>query len=367
MIPAGDRSLSIRLIGRLDAFSTGSIWREAVDGVKARGWEDVVVEADGLDYIDGTGIGLLVQLRTIQTERGNRIDIKGLRPEFKRLLDMFDPSFFTNIPPENTEKKRFLEKIGYASAELFSDMKRLVSFAGEIFSALSFALKKPSQVRWKDVYLVSEKAGIDALPIIILIGFLMGLIMSFQSAVTLERFGAELFVANLLGLSMFRELGPLMTSILFASRSGSAFAAEIGTMKVNDELKALSTMGINPVSFLAVPRVIAALSMTPLLTLFFIFSSLIGGAVVMLSMGYPLTAYISRVFSSINITDFLGGMLKAVIFSMFVAGIACHRGLMTGTGASAVGESTTSAVVSGIILIAVVDGVFAVIYYCLGI
>jgi phospholipid/cholesterol/gamma-HCH transport system permease protein len=296
MIPAGDRSLSIRLIGRLDAFSTGSIWREAVDGVKARGWEDVVVEADGLDYIDGTGIGLLVQLRTIQTERGNRIDIKGLRPEFKRLLDMFDPSFFTNIPPENTEKKRFLEKIGYASAELFSDMKRLVSFVGEIFSALSFAFKKPSQIRWKDVYLVSEKAGIDALPIIILIGFLMGLIMSFQSAVTLERFGAELFVANLLGLSMFRELGPLMTSILFASRSGSAFAAEIGTMKVNDELKALSTMGINPVSFLAVPRVIAALSMTPLLTLFFIFSSLIGGAVVMLFMGYPDRIYIKGFF-----------------------------------------------------------------------
>lgn len=367
MIPTGDSDLTIRLMGRLDAFSTGSIWREAVDGVKERKWQQVIVEAGEVDYIDGAGIGLLVQLMTIQTQGGDRVDIRGLRPEFRRLLEMFDPSLFAYTHTENIEKKSFFEIIGQASVKLFSDMKKLVSFVGEIIAALSSALARPSSIRWKDVYLVAEKAGFDALPIIILIGFLMGLIMSFQSAVTLQRFGAELFVANLLGLSMFRELGPLMTSILLASRSGSAFAAEIGTMKINDELKALTTMGLNPVSFLAVPRVIAAVSMTPLLTLFFIFSSLVGGAVVMLSMGYPLTAYTSRIFSSLNMADFLGGMIKAVIFSIFVAGIACHRGIITKIGASAVGESTTSAVVSGIILIAVVDGVFAVIYYCLGI
>ncbi|WP_245628775.1 MlaE family ABC transporter permease [Salidesulfovibrio brasiliensis] len=195
----------------------------------------------------------------------------------------------------------------------------------------------------------------------------MGLILSFQSAVTLQRFGGEIFVPNMLGLVMFREMGPLVTCILLAARSGSAFAAEIGTMKVNEEVDALNTMGLSPTRFLVTPKILASILMAPLMTMFFNFAALVGGLIVMISLGYPLVTYTSRVFQNLQYTDFYGGLIKALVFSILVAGIGCLRGLQTRSGASAVGDSTTSAVVSGIILIAFADGIFAVAYYYLGI
>lgn len=367
LTPTGSDSLTVRLIGRLDASSTGKVWHEAVNRVRDGLWKAIVIETDGLEYLDGAGIGLLVQLKSIQTDRGGRIEIRGLKPKFQRLLNMFDPSDITQTPVIPTDKIRLLEKVGLWAAGILSDMKGQVAFVGESCAAVASALVRPGTVRWKDVFLLSEKAGVNALPIICLIGFLMGLIMSFQSAITLKRFGAEIFVADMLGLVMFRELGPLVTAILLAGRSGSAFAAEIGTMKVNEEIDALTTMGLNPIRFLVVSRMLAALAVTPFLSLFFCFLSLIGGAVVMLTMGYPLTTYVSRVFLSLGYVDVIGGIFKAAVFSLFVAGIGCQEGLTTKTGASAVGDSTTSAVVNGIILIAVLDGIFAVIFYYLGI
>jgi len=158
-----------------------------------------------------------------------------------------------------------------------------------------------------------------------------------------------------------------MTAILLAGRSGSAFAAEIGAMKVNEEVNALMTMGIDPVRFLVVTRVLAATLMIPVLTVFAELAGLVGGAIVVLSFGYPLVTYVNQAFSFVSVTDLLGGLLKAGVFGILVAGVGCLRGLQTRTGASAVGDSTTSAVVSGIVLIAVTDGVFSVAYYYLGI
>jgi phospholipid/cholesterol/gamma-HCH transport system permease protein len=214
---------------------------------------------------------------------------------------------------------------------------------------------------------IAELAGVNALPIVALIGFLLGLIMAFQSAIPMRQFGADIFVANLIGLSMLRELGPLVTAILLAGRSGSAFAAELGTMKFREEIDALSTMGLDSVRFLVVPRLLAAVTMTPLLTIFANLFGLIGGAVVMVSLGYPLVTYGNQLLSAVHIRDLVSGLSKSLVFGMVVAGVGCLRGLQTMTGASAVGESTTRAVVSGIILIAIVDGVFAVVFYCLGV
>jgi phospholipid/cholesterol/gamma-HCH transport system permease protein len=200
-----------------------------------------------------------------------------------------------------------------------------------------------------------------------LIAFLMGLIMAFQAASPLRQFGAELFIANLIGLSVLRELGPLMTAIVVAGRSGSAFAAELGTMKVREEIDALKTMGLDPVRFLIVPRVVAAVCMTPLLTIFADLVGLMGGSVVMLSLGFPLITYFHQVQYAVSYGSLVGGLVKAFVFGILVAGIGCLRGLQARTGATAVGESTTSAVVSGIILIAITDGIFSVIYYYLGV
>ena len=166
---------------------------------------------------------------------------------------------------------------------------------------------------------------------------------------------------------MFREMGPLVTAILLAARSGSSFAAEIGTMKINEELDALTTMGLSPMRFLVIPKLLSSMAMVPLMTIFFNMASLVGGAVVMLSLGFPLVTFTSRVFSYLDYGDFAGGMFKALVFSILVAGVGCLRGIQTKNSASAVGLSTTSAVVSGIIMIAFADGIFAMAFYYLGI
>jgi phospholipid/cholesterol/gamma-HCH transport system permease protein len=185
--------------------------------------------------------------------------------------------------------------------------------------------------------------------------------------VPMHQFGAEIYVADLVALSMLRELGPLMTAIILAGRSGSAFAAELGTMKVNEEINALTTMGLDPVRFLVVTRVLAAVMMMPLLTVFSNLMGLVGGAVVFLSFDFPLVTYVQQVRGAVDLGDLLGGLAKAFVFGILVAAIGCLRGLQTKTGASAVGLSTTRAVVSGIVLIVLADGVFSVVFYYLGI
>jgi phospholipid/cholesterol/gamma-HCH transport system permease protein len=200
-----------------------------------------------------------------------------------------------------------------------------------------------------------------------MLGFLIGLILAFQSAIAMQKFGAQVFVADLIVISLFRELGPLITAIVFASRSGSAYAAEIGTMKVNEEIDALTTMGIDPVKFLAIPRMISGVVVMPLLTMFNLLCGLIGCGLVMLSLGFRPVTFLNRIQEAATLGDLAGGLVKTLVFGAMIAGIGCLRGLQTGTGASAVGDSATKAVVSSIIAVVVVDGVFAVVYYYLGI
>ena len=254
-----------------------------------------------------------------------------------------------------------------AAAGLLADVREMVGFVGTLTFELCRLALRPMSLRWKDAFWAAERAGVNALPIVALIGFLIGLIMAFQAAMPMRKFGAEIYAADLVAISTLRELGPLMTAIVLAGRSGSAFAAEIGTMKVNEEVNALTTMGLSPFRFLVLPRVVATVAMTPLLTVFTNLCGLIGGAVVLVIMGFPLVTYANQVSGAVGMADLLGGLAKAVVFGVLVAGAGCLKGLQTKTGASAVGESTTRAVVAGIVLILVSDGVFSVVYYALGI
>jgi len=242
-----------------------------------------------------------------------------------------------------------------------------LAFIGESISALAAAVLSPRSLRWRDILLAAQRVGADALPIVSLISFLMGLILAFQAAVAMRQFGAEILVADLVGISLVRELGPLMTAILLAGRSGAAFAAEIGTMRVNEEVDALVTMGLHPVRFLVVPRMLAALVMTPLLTLYANMIGLLGGAAVMSTFDIPLSAYMRETFAFVGLSDFLGGMAKTIVFGAIVAGVGCLRGLQTRAGAASVGLAATSAVVTALVLIVVADGIFAVAYYYLDI
>jgi phospholipid/cholesterol/gamma-HCH transport system permease protein len=359
--------LEIIIEGRLDSFTTSTIWRRARDTVASAKVPTVLLDASRIDYCDGSGVALLVQMRDQQLRSGGYFEIRGLQPELQALIEDWQSGDLAAAGQHGEQATSLVEEIGRSIVEICHDFYSLVIFVGELAAALARAAVKPRGARLRDTLRIAESVGVNAVPIVALIGFLMGLIMAFQAAIPLGQFGAQIFVANLIGLAILRELGPLMTAIVLAGRSGSAFAAELGTMKVREELDALKTMGLEPVPFLVVPRVIAAVLMTPLLTIFADLVGLIGGAVVLLSLGFPLITFWNQVQLAVGYGDLLGGLAKSFVFGVLVAAIGCLRGLQTQTGASAVGESTTRAVVSGIILIVIADGVFSVIYYYLGI
>jgi phospholipid/cholesterol/gamma-HCH transport system permease protein len=354
------------IAGRLDSASTGRIWREAAETLQRAAAPAFVLDASGVDYCDGSGIALLVYLRNQKQRAGGKLEIRGLRPEFQELLRDADPGDPARLEKRGTQEKNVPVEVGKRVVGFWRETRVLISFVGELTCALAGAARHPRGVRWKDMLLIAEAVGIRALPIVALIGFLMGLIMAFQAAIPLGRFGAQVYVANLIGISILREMGPLMTAIVVAGRSGSAFAAELGTMKVREEIDALITMSLDPVRFLVVIRVIAAVLMTPLLTIFADAVGIIGGAVVLRSLGYSWITFYHQVQSAVGYGSLMGGLAKSFAFGILVAAIGCLRGLETGTGARAVGESTTSAVVSGIILIVIADGIFSVVYYYLG-
>lgn len=360
-------ALTFHVAGRLDAASTAHVWRET-DRRLGRGRHGrVVVDASGIEYCDGAGTAWFIELQRRQREAGGKLEILGLAPEYQALLNLYGGLDTVSRQPPEEREWSLTADVGRGAAQLARDMVVLIAFVGELTYNLLAAAISPRRLRWKDTFLTMETAGVNALPIVALIGFLMGLIMAFQATVPMRKFGVDVYAADLVSLSMIRELGALMTAIVLAGRSGSAFAAEIGTMKINEEIDALKTMALDPARFLVTPRVVAAVIMTPLLTLFAVLFGLIGGGVVMLSLGYPLATYINHITFPVTATDLLGGLFKSLVFGLLVAGIGCLRGLRTRTGAMAVGASTTSAVVSGIVLIAVFDGIFAVVYYYLGI
>jgi phospholipid/cholesterol/gamma-HCH transport system permease protein len=220
-------------------------------------------------------------------------------------------------------------------------------------------------MRWHEVGVVFEKAGVNALPIVSLISILMGLVIAFEAAQPLAMFGAQIFIADMIGLVMVREFSPIFTAIILAGRSGAAFAAEIGTMKVNEELNALETMGLDPVRFLVIQRIFAGTMLMPVLTAYSMVIGVFGGVIVMLTMGFPVTAIWSELVGALHVRDVLVGTSKSFVFGAVVAGLGCLRGMQTKEGPNAVGDSTTRAVVAGILMIIVIDSIFAMLTYVL--
>lgn len=222
-------------------------------------------------------------------------------------------------------------------------------------------------MRPADLLRQMDQVGVQGIPLVLLLGVLIGLILAFQSLVPMKRFGADIYVANLVALGLVRELGPLLTAVVLSGRSGSAFAAEIGTMKVNQELDAMATMGIDSMTMLVLPRLIAAVLVTPILAVFMELAGLFGMSLVLTASGVPMVVVINQVSAALVMTDFFGGLFKASLFGAAVAAIGCRAGLGTGVGPRAVGLSATKAVVGGIVASIILDGILAVLFYRLGI
>ncbi len=254
--------------------------------------------------------------------------------------------------------------IGQAACRAAADG---VTFFGESLVALATLPRRRRQFHLHDLARLADEAGWRALPLVLLLGFLMGLILAFQSSIPLRRFGADLFVVNLVALSLLRELGPLLAAVILSGRTGSAFAAELGTMKVNEELAALETMGISAMTMLVLPRLAAAVLVMPVLTLFLELAGLGGMLAVMMAFGFAPAAVSTQLLRAVHARDLWGGLFKAVCFGAVVAGIGCRAGLGTGIGPRAVGQAATAAVVGGIVATIVLDGLFAVVFFRLAV
>jgi len=359
--------LQLILAGALDAAGVASIWPRARQALAAHSALPVRVDGGAVDYCDGAGLAFLVDLLRQIRPPGATLTVVGLAPPFQRLLDQFDPRAFAQPLQPARARESFVAAVGRAAQEFGADLGQQVAFLGESGRALAAAVRHPGRVRWRDTLAIAEEAGVNALPIVTLVAFILGVIIAYQSAVAMRQFGAEVYVADLIGISMVRELAPLMTAILLAGRSGAAFAAEIGTMQVNEEVDALTTFGFDPVRFLVLPRVLAALAVTPLLAVYADVVSILGGALILLTFQVPLVTYFNEVFTLVQMNDLLGGLFKCLVFGLVIAGIGCLRGLQTDRGAAGVGLATTRSVVSALVLIVLVDGGFAIVYYHLGI
>ena len=354
------------LRGRLDAQTAATCWNDLEPPLRAAKPAQVEVDASGLRYCDGAGLALLRYLSMGQMTPKATVAVRGLEARLEQLFRGFTPGDYEMFRPAARVKCRSLpDEVGCGVRQAAADLREQIEFLGSVAGSLLPTLWDRKKTRWPEVRRVFEEAGANAVPIVSLLSVLVGLIIAFESAQPLAQFGAQIYVVNMIGLVMIRELGPLLAAVLLAGRSGSAFAAEIGTMKVNEELNALQTLGLDPIRFLVVQRLIAAIVLTPLLTFYATFLGIIGGVLVALGLGFPLSLIFHQLTSSLQLSDIGLGAAKGVVFGAIVAAVGCLRGLQTGQGPSAVGVSTTRAVVTSIVLIVIADAVFSVLFFSL--
>jgi phospholipid/cholesterol/gamma-HCH transport system permease protein len=284
-----------------------------------------------------------------------------LTPDVDGFLSLVDEEAVLQPPPPAPPPPTLVERAGQLGHEALDSLRRMTVFTGGR-ARLRDALAHPP-IRWRDTWIYMQRAGYEALPIVTLISFLMGLITAFQAAVQLRQFGADIYVASLVGLSVTRELGPLMTAIIAAGRSGAAFAAEIGTMKVNEEVDALAAMGLDRTRFLVTPKVLALVFMLPLLTLYADMVGILGGLfVAVVQLNIPAVVYFSTMKYYMVFWDVGQGLVKALVFGILIALVGCLRGFEARESAESVGRITTSAIVSGIFAIILGDAVFTVLF-----
>lgn len=323
-------------------------------------------ESSGLKCWDSRLIAFVWTCHKMCQSRGIEFHDEGLPDGVRRLLGL------AQIIPGRTDVQRarvkalLFQKIGEHAIKGWRGTVELFTFLGENMMALGNLLRRRAQFRWSDAFLALDQCGPQALGIVALINFLVGMILAFVGALQLIKFGASIYVADLVGIATVREMGAIMTGIIICGRTGAAFAAQLGTMKVNEEINALKTFGFSPIEFLVLPRMMALIIAMPFLCAFADFISIAGGLFVASSMlDTTPVEYLLRTVDAIDLRSFLLGIGKGSFFGFLIAYTGCLRGIQSGSSAAAVGEATTSAVVTGITAIIASDGVFAVLTYFL--
>ncbi len=351
----------VRLAGPLTLETVGDFWRDADElddeGVPQR------IDVAHVPGVDSAGAAFLLELR----DRFGGAAIEGAGEQVRKMLAILDRP--CPEPPEAPPQQvlfGMVDTLGTFAIETIRHARETVEYVGALSAGLGWVLRRPGRLRWGDTLSYMSRVGADALGIVALINGLMGLILAFQMASQMKQYGADIYVADVVGLSLARELAPLMTAVILAGRSGSAFAAEIGTMKVNEEVSALDAMGLDRTRFLVLPKVLALLAMMPLLVVFADAFGIIGGLVVGTGfLDLPVGVYLNQTFTRLDLWDVGQGLIRAECYAVVIAAVGCLRGLQTKDGAQGVGASATSAVVSSILLVVVSNALLAVIFYLL--
>jgi phospholipid/cholesterol/gamma-HCH transport system permease protein len=328
-----------------------------------RGLQVIRLDTRRLARWDGRLLNLLQRLYDFCNEQGWRLEPDGLPEGINRLLELGQAVAERKGARRSLTRYSLVYRLGSALLSAWRESERFTEFAGELVLGLLRLLRGQASFRSRDFFQFLQAAGPDALPIVSLIAILVGAVLAFVGAVQLQMFGAEIYVANLVALGSIREMGAMMTAIIMAGRTGSAYAAQLGSMQVNDELDALKTFGISVVDFLVLPRVLALVIMLPLLTLWADVLGILGGLLVAVSvLDISLLEYLVQTRESIGWDDLFVGLVKSVLFAIVIAMSGCLRGLQSGKDSSSVGKATTSAMVTAILLIVIWDAITTILF-----
>jgi len=334
---------------------------QAIDGGGAL--SRLCFDAGNLETWDSSLVNVIYKLARHSRSVGVPLDLSGLPEGLRGLLDLAEAVAPHREVQDHRPDTPFLADVGSEAIEFFRSVADILRFVGGVSVSLGRMLRGRAHYRASDLFLIVQQVGAQALPIVSLISVLVGLILAFVGAVQLEQFGADIFIANLVGLGMVRDMGAMMTAIIMAGRTGAAYAAELGTMTVNEEIDALRTMGISPIDFLVVPRILALVLMMPILTLYADLMGILGGALVGVTLfDIGIYEYFRQTRSAIDLFDVFGGLFKGLIYGAIVAVSGCLRGMECGRSSAAVGTATTSAVVTSIVFIVIACAMLTVAY-----
>ncbi|HSR73796.1 MAG TPA: ABC transporter permease [Sulfurovum sp.] len=324
----------------------------------------IIWDVSGVSNFDSAGVLLFIEyLERFQKEV--ETEVVGYTSSQKNMYDLLHRDYPETKPGR---KEGYLENLGKRSLEVYHDIKDFITFIGHLFYAMFHSFLHPKDIRFKEMVYHIHQSGFNALIIIGLTSFLVGMVISYQGSVQLAKFGADIFIVDTVAISITRELGPMITAIVIAGRSGSAYTAEIGAMKITEEISAMRTMGFDPYTFLVLPRIFALMIALPLLIFFSDIIGIVGGMVASnMELGISMTVFVERVYEVLEVKHYLLGMMKGPVFAFLIAAIGCFRGFQVEHKTESIGLHTTASVVNSIFMVIAFDALFSVIFTELGI
>lgn len=331
--------------------------RKQLNGITVN--KNIIWDLSEVKDFDSSGVLLFIEFYE-KFKQNAEVELRGYTKNQKEMYDLLKESTAETVVPKG---ESFLEEIGKNTFEVFRDIKDFVIFLGELFYSFFHALFNPGNIRIKEMIYHIHQSGFNALVIIGLTSFLVGMVIAYQGSVQLAKFGADMFIVDTVGISIVRELGPMITAIVIAGRSGSAYTAEIGAMKITEEIAAMRTMGFDPYSFLVLPRIFALMIALPLLIFFSDLMGIFGGMVASdMQLSITFTQFTERLYEVLEVKHYVLGMIKGPVFAFVIAAVGCFRGFQVSDNTESLGLHTTASVVNSIFLVIAFDALFSVIY-----